>query len=70
MIDIHRVTYDPWGDVYCETSTPIVNPIHHTHLEFVKFWVTGEWTAISERQIATVDGAGFLDVVTYLEKGE
>ncbi len=65
---IHRVTYDPFGGVFCDDVTRIVNPIHKTPAEFLAYWVeTPGWVAMSGNQIARVDGAGFLDVVTYLE---
>lgn len=70
MIHIHHVAYTPDGELFNETLTPIANPIHKTAAEFVAFWETGGWTATSENQVAKVDRQGFLDVVTYLEKGE
>ncbi len=72
MIHIHRVTYDLDGELFVKTVTPITNPVQKTAAEWVNARLACDrgWIATSGNQVARVDEGGFLDVVTYLEKGE
>ena len=72
MIYIYHVTYDEDGELFNEGQAPIAikNPIYKTVGEWIAARVSVGWTATSENQVAKVDRQGFLDVVTYLEKGE
>lgn len=72
MIDIHHVTYDEDGELFDSGEAPIAikNPVYKTVDQWIAARVSVGWIATSENQVAKVDRAGFLDVVTYLEKGE